>query len=37
MIKQLLTGSDFSSGKDLDKVFLIPAELGFKNVVFQAK
>jgi hypothetical protein len=37
MIKQILEGSDFASGKDLDKVFLIPAELGFKNVVLQTK
>lgn len=37
MIKQLLQWSDFSSGKDLDKVFLISSELNFKNVTFQAK
>ena len=37
MIKQILTWSDFSSWKDLDKVFLVPLELNFKNVVFQAK
>jgi len=37
MIKQLLEWTDFSSWKDLDKVFFIPVELNFKNVVFQAK
>ena len=37
MIKQILTWSDFSSWKGLDKVFLVPLELNFKNVVFQAK
>ncbi len=37
MIKQLLEWTDFSSWKDLDKVFLVPVELNFKNVVFQAK
>lgn len=37
MIKQILGWSDFSSWKDLDKVFLVPLELNFKNVVFQAK
>ncbi len=37
MIKQILTWSDFSSWKDLDKVFLIPLILNFKNVAFQAK
>jgi len=37
MIKQILTWSDFSSWKDLDKVFLIPLGLNFKNVAFQAK
>lgn len=37
MIRQLLEWSDFSSWKDLDKVFLISSELNFKNVVFQAK
>lgn len=37
MIKQLLQWSDFSVWKDLDKVFLVPSEFTFKNVVFQAK
>ncbi len=37
MIKQLLQWSDFASHKDLDKVFLVPLGLNFKNVVFQAK
>jgi hypothetical protein len=37
MIKQILEWTDFASGKDLNKVFLVPAELNFKNVVFQAK
>lgn len=37
IIKKVLEWSDFSSWKDLDKVFLIPAELNFKNVAFQAK
>jgi len=37
MIKQILTWSDFSSWKDLDKIFLIPSALNFKNVAFQAK
>lgn len=37
MIRQLLEWTDFSSWKDLDKVFLIPSEWNFKNVVFQAK
>ncbi len=37
MIKNILTWSDFSSQKDLDKIFLVPVELNFKNVVFQAK
>lgn len=37
MIKQILTWSDFSSWKDLDKIFLIPLALNFKNVAFQAK
>lgn len=37
MIKQILEWSDFSSWKDLDKVFVVPAQLNFKNVVFQAK
>lgn len=36
-IRQLLEWNDFSSWKDLDKVFLISSELNFKNVVFQAK
>jgi alanyl-tRNA synthetase len=37
MIKQILTWSDFSSWKDLDKIFLIPSALNFKNIAFQAK
>lgn len=37
MIKKILEWSDFSSWKDLDKIFLAPVELNFKNVVFQAK
>ena len=37
VIKQILTWSDFSSWKDLDKIFLIPLTLNFKNVAFQAK
>lgn len=37
MIKQLLEWSDFSSWNDFDKIFLVPVELNFKNVVFQAK
>ncbi len=37
MIKQILTWSDFSSWKNLDKIFLIPLALNFKNVAFQAK
>lgn len=37
IIKNILEWSDFSSWKDLDKIFLIPVELNFKNVVFQAK
>lgn len=37
MIKNILIWSDFSSQKDLDKIFLVPVELNFKNVVFQAK
>ena len=37
MIKKILKWTDFSSWKDLDKVFLVPLELNFKNVVFQAK
>lgn len=37
MIKQILTWSDFSSWKDLDKIFLVPLALNFKNVAFQAK
>ena len=36
-IRQLLEWNDFSSWKDLDKVFLVPSELNFKNIVFQAK
>lgn len=37
MIKNILTWSDFSSWKDLDKIFLVPTQLNFKNVAFQAK
>jgi len=37
MIKNILQWTDFSSWKDLDKIFLVPLELNFKNVVFQAK
>lgn len=37
MIKNILQWTDFTSWKDLDKVFLVPLELNFKNVVFQAK
>ena len=37
IIKQILTWSDFSSWKDLDKVFMIPLSLNFKNVAFHAK
>jgi alanyl-tRNA synthetase len=37
IVHQLLTGKDFASGKDLDKVFKVPADLNFKNVAFQAK
>ena len=37
MIKNILWWSDFSSWKDFDKVFLVPVELNFKNVAFQAK
>lgn len=36
-IRQLLEWNDFSSWKDLDKVFLVPSELNFKNIIFQAK
>lgn len=37
MIKKILTWSDFSSWKDLDKIFFIPFPLNFKNLTFQAK
>ncbi len=37
MIKNILWWSDFSSWKDFDKIFLVPVELNFKNVAFQAK
>lgn len=37
MIKHMLEWSDFTVWKDLDKVFLVPSELNFKNVIFQAK
>ncbi len=37
MIKNILTWNDFSSGKDIDKIFILPPELNFKNIVFQAK
>ena len=36
-IRTLLMGTDFASGKDLDKVFLIPPHLNFKSVLACAK
>jgi hypothetical protein len=32
-----LKGKDFASGKDLDKVFLIPAHINFKNILWYTK
>ncbi len=37
MIHQILASNDFSSGKDLDKIFKIPVDIDFKNVVAQSK
>lgn len=37
IIKQILIWSDFSSWKDLDKIFFVPFALNFKNLAFQAK
>ncbi len=37
IIKNILEWFDFSSWKDLDKVFVIPLQISFKNVLFQAK
>ncbi len=36
-IRAILIGTDFASGKNLDKVFLLPAHLNFKNVLACAK
>jgi hypothetical protein len=32
-VQTILKGKDFASGKDLDKVFLIPAHINFKNIL----
>lgn len=36
-IKNILTGKDFSSTQDLDKIFIIPTHINFKNILYHTK
>jgi hypothetical protein len=36
-VQTILKWKDFASGKDLDKIFLMPAHINFKNILWYTK
>ena len=36
-VKHILQGNDFASGRDIDKIFIVPSYINFKNILGHAK